>query len=166
MFWSKLIFWIVFFNITLTEQGRIRPRHSPLIALLLLLCLYLVPMQCSTSFMTGNDTNLCYYYRKRTLSWIDAYNHCLTRTRDGILIQIFSHEQNELVKTANIDQASVFWLGANNFASCKLVKLMRSKEQRIQWRRVHWWLVLTASSGEENKNSCLTNLVCFSSSRC
>lgn len=78
-------------------------------------------MHCSTSFMTGNDTNLCYYYRKRSLSWIEAYNHCLSRTADGILLQIFSIEQFQLVKNVNIDQTSLFWLGANNFASCKLV---------------------------------------------
>ena len=80
---------------------------------------FLVAIQCSTSFDTGNDSNLCYYYKKRSLSWSDSYNQCLTRTFDGILIQIFSTEQFNFIKTANIDQTSSYWIGANNFGSCK-----------------------------------------------
>lgn len=96
MSFFQIILWILISTISFTEQ---------------------VEMQCSTSFMTGNNTNLCYYYRKRSLPWVEAYNHCLSRTTDGILLQIFSNEQFQLVKNVNIDQTSLFWLGANNFAS-------------------------------------------------
>lgn len=53
---------------------------------------------------------------------MDAYNLCLSRTADGILIQIFSNEQFNLLKYTKIDDASIFWIGANNFGSCKFTK--------------------------------------------
>jgi hypothetical protein len=61
------------------------------------------------------------------LSWTDAYNLCLTRTADGILIEIFSIEQFNALKDANIDDTSLFWLGANNFASCKFNRMILRK---------------------------------------
>jgi hypothetical protein len=90
----------------------------------LIICIVLI--QCSNSFSTENDTNLCYYYKKTSSSWLDAYNQCLTRTVNGILIQIFSIEQFNSLKTANIDETSLIWLGANNFASCKLHKIFQN----------------------------------------
>jgi hypothetical protein len=75
---------------------------------------------CPTSFSTGNRTDLCYYYRKNLLPWLDAYSQCLSRTVDGgVLIQIVSVEQFDALQNVKIDQTPVFWLGANNFASCK-----------------------------------------------
>lgn len=79
----------------------------------------IVAIGCSSSFDTGNDTNFCYYYKKNSLSWLDAYHQCLTRTVDGILIQIFSSEQFQALKKVNVGETSLFWLGANNFATCK-----------------------------------------------
>ena len=75
---------------------------------------------CPTSFSTGNRTDLCYYYRKNLLPWLDAYSQCLSRTVDGgALIQIASMEQFDALQNVKIEQTSLFWLGANNFASCK-----------------------------------------------
>lgn len=76
---------------------------------------------CTSLSSTENDTNLCYYFKNNSLSWTDAYNQCLTRTIDGILIEIFSIEQFNLLKDASIDGTSLFWIGANNFASCKFI---------------------------------------------
>ncbi|UJR35411.1 hypothetical protein I4U23_028168 [Adineta vaga] len=76
-----------------------------------------VTTQCSSPFSTNNETNFCYYYKTNVFSWSDAYNQCLTRTVDGLLIQIFSYEQLNLFKQTNIDKTSLFWIGANNFAS-------------------------------------------------
>ena len=50
---------------------------------------------------------------------MDAYNQCLAKTVDGVLIQVFSSKQFEVLKTADISSKGYFWLGANNFASCK-----------------------------------------------
>jgi len=112
---SKLTILIFLFNITSIKQGirKFLKTHNKFWIILT------VTTQCSNPFSTGNDTNLCYYYNSNSLSWIDAYNQCLTKTVDGILIQIFSIEQFNSLKNANIDQTSPFWLGANNFASCK-----------------------------------------------
>ncbi|CAF0722082.1 unnamed protein product [Rotaria sordida] len=93
---SKLILLIFLFNIGYCEQ---------------------VKIECSNSFFTNNTNDLCYYDDKKLFSWSDAYNQCLNRTINGILIQIFSSEQFNLLKNANIDETSLFWLGANNFAS-------------------------------------------------
>ncbi|CAF2381608.1 unnamed protein product [Rotaria sp. Silwood2] len=93
---SKLILLVFLFNIGYSEQ---------------------VKIQCSNSFSTKNTTDLCYYNNQKVFSWSDAYNQCLSRMINGILIQIFSNEQFNLLKNANIDETSLFWLGANNFAS-------------------------------------------------
>ncbi|CAF0876042.1 unnamed protein product [Rotaria sp. Silwood1] len=91
--------------------------------LILLVCLFnigdaeQVKIQCSTSFSTENTNDLCYYNNRKAFSWSDAYNQCLSKMINGILIQIFSNEHFNLLKNANIDESSVFWLGANNFAS-------------------------------------------------
>ena len=75
---------------------------------------------CPTSFSTDNRTDLCYYYRKNPLPWLDAYSQCLSRTVDGgLLLQTVSVEQFDALQSVKIDQSSLFWLGANNFASCK-----------------------------------------------
>ncbi|CAM2717175.1 unnamed protein product [Rotaria socialis] len=76
-----------------------------------------VEIQCPDLYSTNNDTDLCYYNTKNSYSWSDAYNQCLSGTADGILIQIFSTDQFNLLKKINIDGAGLFWLGANNFAS-------------------------------------------------
>jgi hypothetical protein len=75
--------------------------------------------QCSDPFSDGDSGDLCYYYKKSFLSWTDAYNQCLTNTIGGLLIQISSVAQFNALKNANIDGKGSFWLGANNFASCK-----------------------------------------------
>ncbi len=117
---AKLILLILLFNIGLTEQGTMNNLSLSLIKTNFHFFSYcIVVIQCSNSFDTGNDTNLCYYYKKKSFTWLDAYNQCLTRTTDGILIQIFSIEQFNSLKNANIDETSLIWLGANNFASCK-----------------------------------------------
>ena len=75
---------------------------------------------CPISFSTGNRTDLCYYYRKNPLPWLDAYSQCMSRTLDGgVLLQIVSVEQFNALQSVKIDQSSLFWLGANNFVSCK-----------------------------------------------
>jgi hypothetical protein len=115
-FTSKLILLIFIFNIGFTEQGT----ENNFDKNTKFYCFAgLVFIQCSNSFDTENDTNICYYYTKKSFSWLDAYNQCLTQTIDGILMQIFSLEQFNSLKNANIDQTSLIWLGANNFASCK-----------------------------------------------
>lgn len=78
---------------------------------------------CTGVFSTNNQSDLCFYYTKKTYSWSDAYHECLTRTVNGLLIQIFSTEQFNLLKNTTIDGASVLWLGANNFASCKFKEM-------------------------------------------
>ena len=49
-------------------------------------------------------------------------NQCLTETPSGLLIQISSYQQFNVLKTVNIDGEFAYWLGANNFVSCKLYK--------------------------------------------
>ncbi|CAF3773598.1 unnamed protein product [Adineta steineri] len=93
---SKLTLLIFLFNIIYIEQ---------------------VTTQCSTYFPDSNDTDFCFYYKKNSFSWSDAYNQCMTKTDDGLLIQIFSTKQFNSLKNANIDGSSLIWLGANNFAT-------------------------------------------------
>ncbi|CAF1939408.1 unnamed protein product [Rotaria magnacalcarata] len=76
-----------------------------------------VEIQCLDLYSANNGTDLCYYNTNNSYSWSDAYNQCLSSTGDGILIQIFSTDQFNLLKNINIDGARLFWLGANNFAS-------------------------------------------------
>ncbi|CAF0771468.1 unnamed protein product [Adineta steineri] len=93
---SKLTLLIFLFNIIYIEQ---------------------VTTQCSTYFPDSNDTDFCFYYKKNSFSWSDAYNQCMAKTDDGLLIQIFSTKQFNSLKNANIDGSSLIWLGANNFAT-------------------------------------------------
>ncbi|CAF3642164.1 unnamed protein product [Adineta steineri] len=76
-----------------------------------------VTSQCPSSFPNGDPSNLCYYYKQSSFSWSDAYNQCLTKTTDGILIEIFTNKQLDALKDADIIGKGLFWLGANNFAS-------------------------------------------------
>ncbi|UJR10482.1 hypothetical protein I4U23_014686 [Adineta vaga] len=76
-----------------------------------------VTSQCPQAFPNGGVSSICYYYKRNTLSWSDAYNQCLSKTIDGILIQIFSSKQFDALKAADISSKGYFWLGANNFAS-------------------------------------------------
>jgi len=78
-----------------------------------------VKSDCSSPFSNGDVTNFCYYSESTSLSWLDSYNQCLSKSINGILIEIFSIEQFNALKSINIDGESSFWLGANNFASCK-----------------------------------------------
>lgn len=83
---------------------------------------FLVQGTCSNSFSTGNSSDLCFYSDNEMRSWLDAYHHCSSRTLDGTLIEIFTLEQFEQLKTINIETSIGFWLGANNFlvsSSCK-----------------------------------------------
>ncbi len=79
----------------------------------------IVKSQCSSPFTSGDVTNFCYYYGGTSLSWLDGYNQCLSQPIDGILLEIFSIKQFNALKTINIDGQDSFWLGANDFASCK-----------------------------------------------
>lgn len=76
-----------------------------------------VKSQCTSPFSNGDVTNFCYYSDQTSLSWSDSYNQCLIK--NGILIEIFSVEKFNDLKTINIDGNNIFWLGANNFALCK-----------------------------------------------
>ena len=78
-----------------------------------------VTSECPQAFPSGDVSSLCYVYKRNTLSWTDAYNQCLAKTVDGVLIQVFSTKQFDALKTADISSKGYFWLGANNFASCK-----------------------------------------------
>ncbi|CAF0827712.1 unnamed protein product [Rotaria sp. Silwood1] len=93
---------------------------SKLIIILFLLTIgYIeqITSQCPSPFTNDNVTNFCYYYKRTSLPWSDAYNQCLSKTIDGILIQIFSMKQFNDLKNANIGEKGSFWIGANNFAS-------------------------------------------------
>lgn len=83
---------------------------------------------CSNSFSTGNSSDLCFYSDNEMRSWLDAFHHCSSRTLDGSLIEIFTLEQFEQLKTINIETPIGFWLGANNF-------LVSSSSSNSQW---HW----------------------------
>ncbi|CAF1297856.1 unnamed protein product [Rotaria sordida] len=72
--------------------------------------------QCSSPFTNDNGGNFCYYYKRTLLSWTDAYNQCLSKATDGILIQISSMKQFNDLKNANIGEKGPFWIGANNLA--------------------------------------------------
>jgi hypothetical protein len=85
--------------------------------------LFIVTSQCASPFSSGDVTNLCYQYIKTSLSWSDAYNQCLNNPVEGILIQSLNIDQFNALKKANIDGKTPFWLGANNFASCKSKKI-------------------------------------------
>lgn len=81
------------------------------------LFILLVKSQCSKPFSYGDITTFCYSSDQTSLSWSDSYNQCLNN--NGILIEIFSIQQFNALETINIQGKKLFWLGANNFASCK-----------------------------------------------
>ncbi|CAF1609233.1 unnamed protein product [Adineta ricciae] len=148
MAWSKLILFVLLLSLKCVEQAEI---------------------QCSGSFSANNNTNLCYYYKSNMLSWSDAYNQCLTKTVDGLLIQIFSEEQFLLLQQTNINDKSIFWIGANNFASFRDSKWHWLDGSVVDDSTVTWCpnstyetAIGTYCAAYDSRLQCVNNYLCSS----
>ncbi len=112
----------VFIHLLFSDNWIYRHRYSEIIFITLsnrVIVFCIVESQCPSPFTHDDATNFCYYYEQISLSWSEGYNQCLTESINGILIQISSREQFNALKKLHIDSTGPFWLGANNFASCK-----------------------------------------------
>ncbi|CAF1433539.1 unnamed protein product [Adineta ricciae] len=126
-----------------------------------------VTSECPQAFPSGDVSSLCYIYKRNALSWTDAYNQCLAKTVDGVLIQVFSAKQFDALKTGDISSKGYFWLGANNFASFRDSQWHWLDGSVVDKSVVTWCpnstydtAIGTYCAAYDSASQCITNFLC------